>query len=243
MYENIDQKYIHCCNQQHLNIAIEHVENMSFKHEIITNNTQTIIRLNMQKINEKDYERYLACQIRKLLLPHLSLETNRCLIRRYQEKDANHLIESLSDEATCMMDGGYAPFQWNDEYISYMKTWIEDESRFVIADKKCDEAIGIIHIMSVEDRVVETLELGYIINPSHRRKGLAYEAIHALTNLLLDDLYLDMILLGAIEENVPSIHLFHKLGFIFEGRRHQAFSHPIHGPIDLLYYYKDRTPE
>jgi RimJ/RimL family protein N-acetyltransferase len=84
------------------------------------------------------------------------------------------------------------------------------------------------------------MELGYVISPNYRRKGYCFEAIDNLVKLLFNDLHLDMIILGAIKENIPSLNLIKKLGFAYEGNKTKAFYHPLDGPLDVLYYKKER---
>ena len=204
---------------------------------------RVIITLNIPKIekSDSDYEGFLAFNVRRVLLPRLYLQTSRLIIRRYEPADAASLYEMDHDQNSCYMDGGYEPSEeMDDEYFEKMAPFAEDESRYVIALKETNEAFGLIHLMPVEDRVVDTIEVGYIINPSMCRKGYASEAVDKVLKVLLDDLHLDMVIAGAIEENVPSLKMLERLGFEYEGRRHKAFWYPPKGPVDLLMFYKER---
>jgi RimJ/RimL family protein N-acetyltransferase len=65
-----------------------------------------------------------------------------------------------------------------------------------------------------------------------------------MISILMDDMHLDLILLGACEKNKASLTMIEKLGFHFEGRRHKAFwDLDENKPVDLIYYYKDRIEE
>ncbi len=207
------------------------------------NGHQVEITLNVPKIEKSDsnYEGFLAYNVRSVLLPQLYIETERLIIRRYETKDAAPLYEMDHDRNSCYMDGGYEPSEQMDEaYFEKMAGFAEDESRYVIAHKDTNEAFGLIHLMPTEDRVVDTLEIGYIVNPSQCRKGYAFEAVNALVEVLLEELHLDMIIAGAIEENVPSLNMLKKLGFTYEGKRHKAFWYPPKGPVDMMMFYKER---
>lgn len=182
---------------------------------------------------------------RTVLLPHLSFETKRLSIRHFQKGDGIHLFESMSDKETCYLDGGYEPESvMNEKYIQTIDEFSKDPTRFVIALKENNHAIGMIHVMNVDDRQVEAKEIGYLINPSQRRKGYAYEAVSAMIHILQGEFKLDLILLGACEKNTASLSMIKKLGFTFEGRKHKAFwdAEQRH-PVDLLYYYKDLESE
>lgn len=77
-------------------------------------------------------------------------------------------------------------------------------------------------------------------NPSQCRQGYAFEAVDAVVECLLEELHLDMIIAGAIEENVPSLNMLNILGFTYEGKKHKAFWYPPTGPVDMMMFYKER---
>lgn len=199
------------------------------------------IYINPDFISEEDFEIYLSYFVRKLVLPELKLETKRLLIRRYQKEDHDDCFEFLSDRDTCYMDGGYEPFEeMNASYDALMQSFKEDEGRYMIYSKPDQKVIGVIHLTDIKDRAVETMELGYVISPRYRSCGYAYEALSALIDQLQNHFYLDLLIAGAIEKNIPSIHLLKKLGFTYEGKKTKSFYHPYDGAIDLVYYYKER---
>lgn len=242
--KRIDEKYRRVLQQYGLELVVictEDEEQPVQNCEIDGNSV--IITLNLPKIeaSDSDYEGFLAFNVRRVLLPRLYMETERLIIRRYEREDAASLYEMDHDRNSCYMDGGYEPSEkMDDEYFEKMETLVEDAGRYVIAHKSTNEAFGLIHLMPVEDRVIDTMEIGYIVNPSRCRKGYAFEAVSGMLELLLEQLHLDMVIAGAIEENVPSLNMLEKLGFEYEGRRHKAFWYPPVGPVDLLMFYKER---
>lgn len=242
MKETIDQRYIALAEKYGVTISVVHVTDSSLPvQEIVSGEEGAEIRLNVSQIKDEEYETYLTYNVREVVLPKLVLETERLRIRRCEDKDAEHLFEGLSDRESCYNDGGYEPFEcMDDEYAELMEMFKKGENRYVIALKECDEAIGVMNLMSCKDRAVEAKELGYSVNPSKQRQGYASEAVNALLDLLLKKLHLDMVIAGAIEDNTPSLKMLEKLGFAFEGRKHKAFWHPVKGAVDLLYFYKER---
>lgn len=200
------------------------------------------IALNPAQLDEQEYEVYLTYHLRKLLLPRLYLETERLCIRRIREDDAQALFEFLGDRDSCYLDGGFEPFeQMDEEYVGWIQALGKQETRYVIAEKATDRAVGLINLRAEDDRAVETMEIGFCIVPSARRKGYAYEALGRIVEVLLGELHLDMLLAGAFPFNEGSLHLIRKLGFTEEGVQHKALYHPVYGPSDLVYFYKERT--
>lgn len=65
----------------------------------------------------------------------------------------------------------------------------------------------------VEDRQIRTAyEYGFIVDPLHRRKGIAEKLQRHIEQAALDN-DVDLLHLDIIEDNIPSIHLFSKMGF------------------------------
>ena len=237
-FNEINNKYMNICHNHGVDIRIKNIDdNDKPKQQIIENE----IILNNKKITKEDYEMYLSYNIRKILIPKLRLVTERLIIRKYEYKDADDLFEFLNDKESCYMDGGYEPYlEKNEDYYNAIHTFKDDGMRFIIALKETNEAIGIIHLMPCDDRVVECLEIGYTMNPSKRRKGYAYEAISEMIRLLLDELNLDLLVAGVYEKNIPSINMMEKLDFTCEGKRRKSFYYPLKGACDMLMYYKEK---
>ena len=242
MRETIDQKYIALAAKYGVALRVTHVSDDSAPvQEIVSGEEGAEIRLNVSKIKDEEYETYLTYNVREVLLPKLVLETERLRIRHCEDKDAEHLFEVFHDRESCYNDGGYEPFEsMDEEYAELIELFKSAEGRYVVALKESDEAIGVVNLMLCRDRAVETNELGYRINPSKRRQGYTFEAVSTLLDFVLNELHLDMVVAGALEDNIPSLNMLKKLGFTFEGRKHKAFWHPVKGAVDLLYHYKER---
>lgn len=235
----INQYYLSILSQHGISAEIQPVHGNAPAQEILAENGTRIIRLNLDKIGS--YEDFLSYNVRKLVLPCLRLETERLVIRRFQERDGEGIFEFCQNRECCYMDGGYEPDTEMDEaYWAQIREFSQDDSRYAIVRKDTGAAIGGIHLMPCDNRAVECAEVGYYINPSQHRKGYAFEALSAFLGYLLDDLHLDMVVAGVIEANIPSQKLLKKLGFTYEGNIHKAFCHPVLGKIDLLSFYRDR---
>lgn len=238
-FDKINPYYLEIMRKYGVRAEIEIVHGDAPKEEIVDRDGCSVIRLNVDKV--KEYEDYLAYNVRKLVLPCLTLESERLLIRRFQEQDGIDTFEFSHDRECCCMDGGYEPSAEMDEaYQEQTRSMAEDKSFYSIVRKDTGKAIGGIHLMPCENRAVECNEIGYYMNPSQQRQGYAYEALSVFLDYLLHDLHLDMVVAGVIPINIPSLGLLKKLGFTYEGNVHKGFHHPLLGKIDLLSFYKER---
>lgn len=208
--------------------------------EILEDNDRFTIRLNPSKFHpDVSCESYVACNARKLLLPRLVLETDRLVLRRFRRADAAGCFACLSDPVGCYFDGFEAFTEMDAEYACLMERYESQPTRYVICRKDTGEVIGMLNLRDDSSRAVEAMELGYQISPAYRRQGFAFEALSAVIRLLQEELKLDLLLAGILEDNVPSRNLLRKLGFREEGRRRKAMWHDSLGPVDLVYYYLD----
>jgi GNAT superfamily N-acetyltransferase len=65
----------------------------------------------------------------------------------------------------------------------------------------------------VEDRKIKTAyEYGFVVDPLHRRKGIAEKLQGHIENIALDK-GVNLLHLDIIEDNIPSLSLFSKMGF------------------------------
>lgn len=174
----------------------------------------------------------------KSLIETMRLETERLIIRRFNYNDKEGLFELMSDPETCSDDGGYRPIEKNDEkFDAIVQRFSAETNRFAVVLKKTGETIGTIHLMDV-DRGVDALELGYVINKNHRRRGYAYECTSAVMDFCFDKVDVEMMVAAAFTFNVKSQNLLLKLGFTQEGITHKAMKHGVFGTADLVNYYK-----
>lgn len=237
-YSQINERYIRLCSFFGivLHIEAEGEPTPAPKAEHYT------LRLKLDLIPEGQYETYLSYNVRQLLLPLMNLDTGRLIIRRIKMEDAEPLFESFSDAESARLDTGSEPFETMEgEYMESFETIVGDDTRYAIVEKASGKAVGLINLTTKTDRQVETMEVGYCINPSSQRKGYAFEAVSTLLDFLQKHLHLDLVLANCVELNIPSQNMLKKLGFQYEGRKHKAFWDPVTSkPVDLLCYYRDR---
>lgn len=240
LHEEINEKYQRVTDAYGIQIAVEYGSGFPKTQEIINNGSGFVIKLNSEKIGAEAYEEYLSYNVRKIILPQLRLATDRLLLRRFDRSDAEDYFALLSDKEDAYMDSGII-FPVMDEEYGHLMDDFAAQMRYSIVLQETGHAIGTINLFEDNSRAVETMEIGYAIAPGYKRRGYAYEALSAFLHYLLYDLNLNLIVAGVIPDNMPSIGLLEKLGFQYEGLKHKAFWNEMRGPVDLRYYYLEKT--
>lgn len=171
--------------------------------------------------------------------PIFEIETERLLLRKLSPGDKEDVFEILSDEQTCLDDGGFHAFQEQDEEFNTMFAWMQTQKRYAIVLKHTQKMIGLINLQD-EDRAVPAYELGFVLNLKYRRQGYAYEAIQSLITAWFAQADVEMFTASHFPYNEASKKLIQKLGFTWEGNERKALRHAVYGPIDLVCYYKEK---
>ncbi len=242
-YREIIEKYEKKLKKFNVNCKIELVTGPEYPvQEIKETDDVFVIYLNTDAIEEKEFEEYVCYNARLVLLPRLTLETERLILRRVQKEDAEAIFSDASDAYSCEMDSGEEPYTaMNEAFWNFVDELVQRKTQYSIVLKDTMEVVGTIRLMEDDSRQVEAMEVGYRIYPGYRRKGYAYEAVFALLSLVQEEFCLDLVLAGAIKENEPSIALLKKLGFHREGFMRKGFWSAKQGPMDIERYYRDRV--
>lgn len=238
-YEAINSKYQSLAREQGAQLEIAYVPGLSKTQDIEKTGGCFLIKLNADTVSEADYEEYLSYQVRKVILPRLRLETERLILRRFNRSDAEDCFAFLSCKEDAYMDDGTFFTSMDGDFFHIMDSYAE-QMRYMMVLKETGHAIGTIHLFDADLRAVDTKEIGYCVAPAYKRHGYAYEALSVLLRYLLYDLNLDLIVAGAIPDNIPSIRLLEKLGFQYEGLKHKALWNNMRGAVDLRYYYLEK---
>ena len=141
------------------------------------------------------------------------LETQRLILRNVAAKDAPVMFDYRNNEICARYQRG----QTRDcEGIRNLvearkddKMSLEAPCLMAVALKGTDEMVGEIVVMPNED----TFSLGYTFHYSHHRKGYAFEALSALTDLLHERHPAWEFICFTDPDNIPSMSLLKKLGF------------------------------
>ena len=93
---------------------------------------------------------------------------------------------------------------------------------FIVFEKETDIPVGGVMIKSIDWRI-PMCEMAYFIDPDHTRKGIGSKAMEIMVNYAFDQFKMEKIFLRIAPENIASMRLAEKLGFIKEGQLRSAF--------------------
>ena len=151
--------------------------------------------------------------------PHPILLTRRLRLRQFRGEDTDAMHECFADpEAmrfwnapvhTKRVETERAMLRYVDCTPSYYRHW-------AVADIETDHCLGLV---SYHDGHIRNKRaaIGYFINPSCQRRGMATEAVSAMLDFCFDELGLHRVQAFVDPDNIPSRKLVEKLGFAREG--------------------------
>ena len=144
-----------------------------------------------------------------------TLETERLIIRKFEENDWQDLYEYLSDEAVVK----YEPYDVLGE--EECKLWAicrsQDTAFWAVCLKENNKLIGNLYFEQQEPKEFLTWELGYVFNATYQHKGYATESSRALLRYSFEKLKIHRIIAMCNPENSASWRLMERLGMNREG--------------------------
>lgn len=146
------------------------------------------------------------------------IETDRLILRRYEENDIEMQYTILTDERLAK----YVKFPRlsKEEELECIKKWISEADtskyeKWVITLKGSHIAIGNISVNGIEKKH-NYCNVGYVIMYDYWGNGYASEALKAVSNYLLDSGYY-LVECSCNELNVQSSKVMLKAGFKKDG--------------------------
>ncbi len=163
------------------------------------------------------------------------IETDRLTIRESSGRDFSRIYAMMLSESEEHAPGGSADGsgirtitdeicldedEELEKYLAYIHT-VYSVFGFGLwtVELKGGEIIGRCGLQPVadEDSPLGRIELGYLIAPGFRGQGYGFEACRAILDYAFDRLELDEVYAVIDEENIPSVMLARKLGFVKSG--------------------------
>lgn len=147
------------------------------------------------------------------------IETDRLILRRYEESDIDAIYEIITDER--LSKYVKYPNKTKEDELECIKTWIieADESKYekwVIEEKNTHEVVGNISVNMVAKKH-NYCNVGYTIRYNYWGNGYAAEALKAVSDYLLNEREYYLVECSCNELNTQSSKVMLKAGFVKDG--------------------------
>lgn len=147
------------------------------------------------------------------------METERLILRRWNESDAEDLFEYAKD-ADVGPIAGWPPHKNIEESLSVIKNVFNGKEAYAICLKKDNKAIGAIELklnghtdLTVRD---DECEMGFWLGKPFWRQGIMSEAVKEMLRHAFEDCNMQKVWIGYYEGNEKSKRLQEKCGFKFQ---------------------------
>lgn len=147
----------------------------------------------------------------------VTLKGNHLYLRALEQKDLDFLYELENNVAVWEISGTVTPFSRNvlQLYLDNAHRDIFDvkQLRLVICTNNHD-TIGLIDVFDFDPNHKRAGIGIVVLDNAKRNKGFGAEALTLLTNYVFEVLDLRQVYANILEDNVASLHVFKKLGFV-----------------------------
>ena len=147
------------------------------------------------------------------------IETERLILRQFEEGDLNDFYEYASVEGVGEM-AGWKHHEAIEKTQEILSLFIEENKTFAIVLKESNKVIGSLGVERYgrEEALTEFngyigREIGYVLSKDHWGKGLMPEAVGAVIDYLFNTLNFDFLTCGYFDFNNQSKRVQEKCGF------------------------------
>ncbi len=152
--------------------------------------------------------------------PFPTLVTNRLSLREIMIKDAPEILVHRSDERITLYTGGTKAHSLEDaqKFITEIQGYAKEGKSvlWAISLKGQEKLIGTICIWQI-DLERSVAEVGFTLHPDFWGQGIASEALDAVINFGFEKLGAEVLEAAAHYDNIDSIRLLEKKGFLKTG--------------------------
>ena len=168
-----------------------------------------------------------------------TIETNRLILRKYKDDDAQYLYKNWAsdDEVTkYLMWKTHKDVSVSKEWIDFLKSNYDrkDFYEWTIVLKDIDQPIGSISVVDLKENI-NAVHIGYCIGRKWWHQGITSEALSALIDFFFDKVGVDRIESRHDPRNVNSGKVMQKCGMKYEGTMRNADVNN-QGICDCSYY-------
>lgn len=148
----------------------------------------------------------------------MMLETDRLILRRWEEADAQSLFKYAKDPDVGPI-AGWPPHKSVEESLNVIKNVFNRKECYAICEKENNVAIGAIELklngytdMTEKD---DECELGYWLGKEFWGKGYMPEAVKELLRYAFENLGMTTVFCGYYDGNIQSKRVQEKVGFVY----------------------------
>ena len=153
------------------------------------------------------------------------LQTDRLTLRRMKVGDSFDVFEyaSREDVTEFLLWKPHPDIAYTREYLQFVATHYEigDFFDWAVVLREEDKMIGTCGFTKF-DYTHNLGEIGYVINPEYRGRGIAVEAVREVMRFGFEELGLNRIEAKFMEHNTASLRVMEKVGMTFEGFHRKA---------------------
>lgn len=144
------------------------------------------------------------------------LETERLLLRPFEETDAADLYEYAKDPRVGPA-AGWQPHKSPEESREIIRTVFSTPNTFALVDRETGKAVGSAGFVDRHQSLLPGPddEIGYALHPGFWGRGLMPEAVRELLRYGFEDLGLAAIWCGHYDFNQKSRRVVEKCGFLY----------------------------
>ncbi len=150
------------------------------------------------------------------------LENDNLILNAIEPQDIDFLCHIENDTENWKVSNNIAPFSKYllMKYIenAALDIYTSKELRLIIRDKNLNTKIGIVDIFDF-DFFHKRAGIGIIIDKKYRQKQYGEQTVQIIIDYCFNYLQLHSLFCNIAEDNLPSITLFKKLGFIVNGQK------------------------
>ena len=149
-----------------------------------------------------------------------TLETERLLLRQWQETDAEDVYAYASGRKVGPM-AGWKPHETLEETKSLLKIFAEKDEIWALELKETGKVVGSLGLHKSQKTGVALpydFELGYVLAEPYWGRGLVPEAARRALAFAFEELNADTLLVSHFSFNFQSKRVIEKLGFEYWGR-------------------------
>lgn len=168
------------------------------------------------------------------------MQTERILLRRWLETDAEALYKYASDPDVGPR-AGWPPHKSIDESLEVIRTFFNNGTTWAIVLKETNEAIGAMGYFTQATSNIpigkDDCEVGYWVGKPHWNKGICTEALRMMLDYCINIKHFDNIWCDHFTGNPASGRVMEKCGFK-DTRKLNRCSNLLGGDKDMVKIYK-----